>query len=71
VKGPLPDLPEVLRALGLLAELGQVVELRLLDVQGQGQQIPTTMSGYFEDIKLLADNASKYGNTARGGVRHA
>lgn len=66
MKGVRPNLPEILRALSLLAEHGQVIELRLLGVQGQGQRIPTTMSGYFDDFKLLADNANKYGGTAKG-----
>ncbi len=66
MKSAQPDRPEVLRALGLLAEHGQVVELRLLEVQGPGQRISTTMSGYFDDFKLLADSASRYGSVARG-----
>lgn len=66
VKALQPNLPEVLRALGLLAERGQVIELRLLDVQGQGQRVPATMSGYFDDFRLLADNAIKYGVIAKG-----
>jgi len=66
VKGVQPDIPEVLRTLELLAEPRQVIELRLLEVQGQGQRMPTTMSGYFDDFKLLANNASKYGGIAKG-----
>lgn len=66
MKGVQPDLPEILRALQLLAEPGQVIELRLLEVQGQGQRIPTTMSGYFDDFDLLANNASKYSSVAKG-----
>lgn len=61
-----PDRSEVLRALELLAEPGQVVELRLLHVQSQGQQFPVTMSGYFDDFELLADGACKHGNHAKG-----
>jgi hypothetical protein len=57
---------EILRALELLAEPRQVIELRLLGVQGQRQRMPTTMSGYFDDFKLLASNASKYGGIAKG-----
>jgi hypothetical protein len=66
VKGLQPDRSEVLRALGVLAEPGQVVELRLLGVQSQGQRIPVTMSGYFDDFELLADSACKHGNSAKG-----
>lgn len=66
MKAVQPDRPEVLRALDLLAEHGQVIELRLLDVHGQGQRVPATMSGYFDDFKCLADNATKYGGTAKG-----
>lgn len=57
MKAVQPELPEVLRALGLLAEPGQVTELRLLDVRGQAQRFPATMSGYFNDFSLRADNA--------------
>jgi hypothetical protein len=66
VKSLQPDRSEILRALELLAEPGQIVELRLLEVQGQGQRIPLTMSGYFDDFKLLADCACKYGSSAKG-----
>jgi len=66
VKVVQPNLPEILRALALLAEPGQVIELRLLEVQAQGPRIPTTMSGYFDDFKLLANNAIKYGGLAKG-----
>jgi hypothetical protein len=60
------DRPEILRALELLAEPDQVVELRLLKAQNQEQRFPATMSGYFDNFKLLADNASKYGGAAKG-----
>jgi len=66
VKGVQQHRPEVLRALDLFAEPGQVVELRLLKVQCQGQRFPVTMSGYFDNLKLLADNASRYGGDAKG-----
>jgi hypothetical protein len=66
VKGLQPDRSEVLRALGVLAEPGQVVELRLLGVQSQGQRIPVTMSGYFDDFELLATSACRYGGSAKG-----
>ncbi len=62
----LPDRAEILRALTLLAEPGQIVELRLLEVQGRAQRIPITMSGYFDDFRALATAASKYGSGARG-----
>lgn len=61
-----PDLAEILRALDLLREPAQVIELRLLEVQGQGQRMPVTMSGYFNDFKLLANAACKYGGAAKG-----
>ncbi len=61
-----PDLTEVHRALDLIVEPGQVVELRLLEVQSEGQRFPATMSGYFDDLKLLAENACKYGGCAKG-----
>lgn len=66
MKAVQPDLPEILRAVDLLSELGQVVELRLLEVQGQGQRMPATMSGYFDDFKVLANAAIKYGCAAKG-----
>ena len=66
MKGVQANLPEILRALGLLPKDGQVVELRLLGVQGPGQRPPATMSGYFDDFKLLADNASRHGAAAKG-----
>ena len=66
MKGLQPDRSEVLRALGVLAEPGQVVELRLLGVQSQGQRIPVTMSGYFDDFELLATSACRYGGSAKG-----
>jgi hypothetical protein len=66
VKGLQPDRSEVLRALGVLAEPGQVVELRLLGVQSQGQRIPVSMSGYFDDFELLATGACRYGGSAKG-----
>lgn len=61
-----PDPPEIQRALDLLAEPGQVIELRLLEVQCQGQRFPVTMSGYFDDFKLLANAACNYGGAAKG-----
>jgi hypothetical protein len=66
VKALQPDPPEVLRALDLLAEPGQVIELRLLDVQAQGQRFPATMSGYFDDFKVLANAAAKHAVAAKG-----
>jgi hypothetical protein len=66
VKGLQPDRSEVLRALDLLAKPGQVVELRLLEVQSQGNRIPVTMSGYFDDFELLANSACRYGGSAKG-----
>jgi hypothetical protein len=66
MKAPQPDLPEILRALDLLSEPGQTVELRLLDVQSHGQRFPTTMSGYFDDFGALAKAASQYGGAAKG-----
>ena len=66
MKGLQADHSQILRALDLLAEPGQVVELRLLEVQGQGYRIPVTMSGYFDDFELLANSACKYGAAAKG-----
>jgi replicative DNA helicase len=66
VKAVQPDRSEILRAVALLAEPGQLVELRLLDVHLQGQRFPATMSGYFDSVELLADGAVKYGCAAKG-----
>ncbi|MGA2186782.1 MAG: hypothetical protein ABSH47_27550, partial [Bryobacteraceae bacterium] len=66
MKGLQPDPSEIRRALSLLAEPGQIVELRLLEVQREGQRFSATMSGYFDDFKLLAASASKHGGTAKG-----
>ena len=66
MKAAQPDRPAIQRALGLLAAPGQVVELRLLDVQCPGQRIPRTMSGYCHDFGLLADSASRYNGAAKG-----
>lgn len=60
------DTDEILRALSLFAEPGQVVELRILHAQPRGQRIPVTVSGYFNDYKALADKARGYYDCARG-----
>lgn len=60
------DVGEVLRALCLLTEPGQVIELRLLHARPERRQIPATMSGYFDDPQVLAKKAQAYGGCARG-----
>ncbi len=61
-----PDPTEILRCLALLTAPGQVVELRLLNVQRRGQNFPCTLSGYFDDFGKLADAASNASTDARG-----
>ena len=60
------DTDEILRALSLLAEPGQVIELRLLHAQPKGQRIPVTMSGYFDDRQTLASKAQANAGCAWG-----
>jgi hypothetical protein len=64
------DLPadknEIKRALTLLTEPGQVVELRSLNVSTPAYRAPHTVSGYFTDWNLLADAAANVGQYAPG-----
>src|SRR5882724_7400629 len=60
------DVAEILRTLSLLAEPAQVVELRLLRAQPNGQRMPVTMSAYFNDHKALANQALAHGTCAQG-----
>ncbi len=52
------DQAEIRRFLDLLAESGQVVELRALDVSEPGWKAPHVMSGYFNDMPALAGAAA-------------
>lgn len=52
------DQAEIRRFLDLLAEPGQVVELRALDVSEPGWKAPHVMSGYFNDMPALAATAA-------------
>lgn len=54
------DLPEIRRALAVLCQPGDVVELRALDVGGK------TVAGYFDDHIKLAEVAAKYSGQAAG-----
>jgi len=60
------DANEVLRALRLLTEPSQVIELRLLHVLPERRQMPVTMSGYFNDPGELANKALAFGGCAQG-----
>jgi hypothetical protein len=60
------DTAEILRFLVLLAEPDQIIELRLLNVQPDGQRLPYTLSGYFGDYQRLAAAASKRSTSAQG-----
>jgi hypothetical protein len=57
---------EVVRFLGLLAEPGQIIELRLLNFHSRNQHFPATMSGYFSDYEKLAQAACKHSADAQG-----
>jgi hypothetical protein len=60
-----PDAAEMLRCVALLAAPGQVVELRLLNVQ-RGQRFSYTLSGYFDDYEKLAKTAAEASVDAQG-----
>jgi hypothetical protein len=60
------DPAEILKFLSLVSEPGQVIELRLLNVQLQGQRLSVTMAGYFSKRDLLVQSASKYSPYAQG-----
>jgi len=63
---PKPDTKEIVRFLHLLAEPGQVIELRLLKVQRAGHGFSRTLSGYFNDYAELAVEAAKHTSQAEG-----
>ncbi len=58
--GEARDLPEIRRALAVLCQPGDVVELRALDVGGK------TVAGYFGDHAKLAEAAAKLSGSAAG-----
>ena len=60
-----PDKAEILRSLALLAEPGQVVELRALDVRS-GDGYTHTQSGYFDNHSALAAYAEPASRMASG-----
>jgi hypothetical protein len=61
-----PDPKEVIRFLNLVAEPGQIVELRLLNFHPREQRFPATMSGYFSDREKLAQNACEHSAATQG-----
>jgi hypothetical protein len=60
-----PDREEIARALEMVTEPGQVIELRLLKVVN-GNGFARTVSGYFNDPQRLVAEAVKYAPTAEG-----
>jgi len=58
--GEARDLPEIRRALTVLYQPGDLVELRALDVGGK------TVAGYFDDHSKLAEAAAKLSGSAAG-----
>ena len=58
--GQAHDLLEIRRALAVLYQPGDVVELRALDVGGK------TVAGYFDDHAKLAEAAAKLSGSAAG-----
>jgi hypothetical protein len=58
-KPPQPDREEILRAVRCIAEPGQVVELRALNVHSGAHSRPLTINGYFDNLELLADQAAR------------
>jgi len=61
-----PDAAEIRRCLTLVAAPGQIVELRLLNVQKPGQRFPVKMGGYYSDCEKLAKHAYEESAWARG-----
>lgn len=55
------DTAEILRALALILEPGQVTELRALDVSAPAYRKTHTEFGYFDDPRTLAAAAAKIG----------
>jgi hypothetical protein len=62
----IPDLEEIKRALSLLFEPGQVVELRALDVSTPSYKKPHTVSGYYDDLDKCAKDAAQVSPYAAG-----
>lgn len=60
------DVVQLHRALRLLAEPNQIVELRLLQTQVKGRQLPAIMSGFFDDFAALAQAVETYSPDAKG-----
>lgn len=60
------DIDEIRRALALLFEPGQVVELRALNVATPNYKAPHTVSGYYTDFEALAKDAAKVAPYAEG-----
>jgi hypothetical protein len=61
-----PDRDEIIRALQLLHEPGDVIELRALGVSTPEYRRPHRVSGYFNDIEALATSAVKLSPFAKG-----
>ena len=51
------------RALNIMAEPGQVIEVRILNIDGRRQRVD---SGYFDDFTLLAQAVATYDGRAEG-----
>lgn len=60
------EIERIKAAVSVLAEPGQVVELRLLQVQLPGRQSTATMSGYFDSASVLAEKAAEFADSAKG-----
>lgn len=63
---PRPDPTEIGRFLQLLAEPGQIIELRLLKVRRGTSGFSHTLSGYFNNRETLAREAAKHSSLAEG-----
>ena len=61
-----PDLAEIKRALNILFEPGQVVELRALDVSSPSYKYSHTESGYFDDLDKCTAAAASVAPYAKG-----
>ena len=64
-KPPKPDASAIANGLGLLIEPGSVHELRALDVS-TGNGWTATLSGYFNNLELMAKSAAKLTGNAVG-----
>lgn len=60
------DANEMLRALRLLTDPGQVVEIRLLNVALAANRVPVTISGYFDDYDAFIGEVQQYDWRAKG-----